>query len=68
MRLARGHPSHEETDEIIRIGRDESTCSSLVGRLLSRMGERLLSRIAEIPMWFAASARQVMTYRIQTDP
>ena len=40
----------------------------LVGRLPSQLDERLLSRIAGSRMWFAAKTRQVMAYRIQTDP
>ena len=55
--------------KISRIGRDESTCRSpAVGRLPSQLDERLLSRIAGSRMWFAAKTRQVMAYRIQTDP
>jgi hypothetical protein len=52
----------------MRIATDESPAVPLVGRLPSRLDERLLSRIAGIRMWFAAKARQVMAYRIQTDP
>jgi hypothetical protein len=52
----------------MRIGNGRVNLPFPCRRILSRLDERLLSRVAGSRMWFAATTRQAIAYRIQTDP